>query len=619
MRQRSNKYKTMFFIIAALTIVSAVCLCLCIAVLIKFYKNPQTVQTIAPESFVITSHPYGEFTTETDTVTFEGVCNNKYALTVNEKEVPVHQDGSFSVEVKLNKGENKFILQNADIYYSYLITYDYSLIKNPTPSKVLLLDSGSVIHVSVYAKKDSNVTATLQDKTITLVASKSNNEATSFVQYTGSFTLENTEDKDLNLGAIQYTATKNNDSMSLESAEITLKKAPKGPMLAEITAPFAETFNGNTTDDYSHPTNSYLPKGTVDYCNGGTIINASANTSYKTLNFGKRVYEDAVTVYEGNLPEHNALHILDQKETERYTTIVLSSIFKAPFTFEIKNQSYKNAAIRDYTFSSATFSYIDINFCYSNELTGSLDFMQNPIFKGYKIIEKQDSYVLRLYLRKTGKFYGWSAEYDEYGNLCFSFLKPAKIKSAQNEYGVSLKGVTVFIDVGHGGDDAGAVSANGKFTEANLNLKLALMLRDELESIGATVKMSRTTDETLDPIKRIERYKEAKADLCISIHRNYSPSYKVSAFNTYHFNPFTKTAADLIYESTEHLYTKTEHSGVKWHYFYMSRLTDCPTVLTENGYISSSSELLKIIDDDFNRECAKALTNGITDYFIGIQ
>ncbi|MBQ7046052.1 MAG: N-acetylmuramoyl-L-alanine amidase [Clostridia bacterium] len=618
MKFLQNRKKVLVIIIAALTLVGAVCLCLGVAFLLKFYKEPQMVPTFSTGAFVVDSPEYGEFTTEEDTVTFTGSCNVLSQLTVNGKPTVVKSDGSFSVDVKLNKGENKIVLQNDGLYYSYLITYDYALIKDAAPSSALSIESGSVMQVSVLAQKGSDVTAALFNDTITLEPNEPTNPDERFVQYTGSFTLTNTTDSNKK-GAITYTATKNEESVNISSAEITLKKAPKAPMIAEVVAPFAETFNKGTSDDYSRPTNSYLPKGTVDYCNYGTIVNTSAQTSYKTLKYGKRVYEEAVILYEGTLPEHNQLNIIKQDETDRYTNITLSTIFKAPFTFEIKKQSYKNEGSRDYTFSTTTFSYIDITFSYANSLTGQLNLTQNPIFKSYKIIEKQNSYVLRLYLRKTGQFYGWTAEYDSDGNLCFSFLKPAKIKSANNEYGVSLKGVTVFVDVGHGGSDAGAVSANGKFTEASLNLKLALMLKDELESIGATVKMSRDSDKTLEQPERIALFKESKADFAVSIHRNSSPSNKVSAFNTYHYNPFTKAAADLIYESTGGLYTHTQHSGVQWHYFYMSRLTDCPFVLTENGYISNAAELLKIIDDDFNKECAKSIAKGIVDYFISIQ
>ena len=67
------------------------------------------------------------------------------------------------------------------------------------------------------------------------------------------------------------------------------------------------------------------------------------------------------------------------------------------------------------------------------------------------------------------------------------------------------------------------------------------------------------------------------------------------------------------------LYKKTKWSGVKWHYFYTARQTDCPVVLTENGFITNAEEYSDMIRDDFNNECAKALTKGIVDYFVSVQ
>ena len=36
--------------------------------------------------------------------------------------------------------------------------------------------------------------------------------------------------------------------------------------IVEVVQANVETFDGDTYDDYSHPTNNYLPEGTVDYC-----------------------------------------------------------------------------------------------------------------------------------------------------------------------------------------------------------------------------------------------------------------------------------------------------------------------------------------------------------------
>lgn len=76
----------------------------------------------------------------------------------------------------------------------------------------------------------------------------------------------------------------------------------------------------------------------------------------------------------------------------------------------------------------------------------------------------------------------------------------------------------VFIGVGHGGSDPGAV-ANG-VKEKDLNLDIAKACRDELKKNGVKVKMSRTKDEG-DPVS--EEIKECNAyapDLAVDIHNN---------------------------------------------------------------------------------------------------
>lgn len=76
----------------------------------------------------------------------------------------------------------------------------------------------------------------------------------------------------------------------------------------------------------------------------------------------------------------------------------------------------------------------------------------------------------------------------------------------------------VFIGVGHGGSDAGAV-ANG-LKEKDINLVIGAMLKVELERHGVTVGISRKTDEN-DPLA--EAIKEANgfnADVAIDIHTN---------------------------------------------------------------------------------------------------
>ena len=52
-----------------------------------------------------------------------------------------------------------------------------------------------------------------------------------------------------------------------------------------------------------------------------------------------------------------------------------------------------------------------------------------------------------------------------------------------------------------------------------------------------------------------------------------------------------------------------------WHYFYLSRISCMPVVLTENGFMSNPDELQQIVSNDFNDQCADRLVTGITKFF----
>ncbi len=400
--------------------------------------------------------------------------------------------------------------------------------------------------------------------------------------------------------------------------------------IAEIINWQAETFSSTDDSDYSRPTNNYLPEGTVDYCSTGDVY--SSGGYMKILRYGNMVYKTSskgiatLKVYKGTLPDHNTIGVAGVSNTGRHTQITLNTLWKAPFRFDLKPQAYKNenAGSRDYTITSATYSYVDITFCYTTLVAGEVIIPANdPVFKSAEWIKNESDYTLRLHLKNTGKFYGWSAEYNAQGQLVFSFLNPAKITAdATNGYGYRLDGIVIAIDVGHGGSDVGAVGSHGSYNESQLNLILAEKLKAELEALGAKVYMTRyDNDSNPSSDERMRLLRDIKADFCIAIHRNASDSSAPRAFNTYHFNAFSADAAKKIYAATEEadLYEVSKWSGVKWHYFYTCRQTDCPVVLTENGFITNADEYSDMIRDDFNSDCAKALAQGIVDYFASVQ
>lgn len=85
---------------------------------------------------------------------------------------------------------------------------------------------------------------------------------------------------------------------------------------------------------------------------------------------------------------------------------------------------------------------------------------------------------------------------------------------------MALKGVV--IDAGHGGEDPGA-RGNG-IIEKNLTLQISEYMYNRFRELGIPVKMTRTTDETVEPSERTRRILDAygndKDVIVISNHIN---------------------------------------------------------------------------------------------------
>lgn len=405
--------------------------------------------------------------------------------------------------------------------------------------------------------------------------------------------------------------------------------------VAEIIIYCAETFKGTTKDDYSLPTNNYLPEGTVDYCASKVVTNG--NLSYVVLRSGQRVYfqkkntplaskVQVVKQFDATLPDHNELNVVSIENTGRHTVLTLDCLWKAPFYFDLAPQSYTRptqSSGRDFSVTSCTAKYVDITFCYATSFTGSIQIpADNPVFKSAELIRNEHDCTLRLYLKKTGAFYGWDAYYNDRNQLCFKFLNPAKVTKADNECGADLTGVKVMIDVGHGGHDCGAVakdSSGKQWEEADLNLTLAKALKEKLEAAGATVVLNRETDVTLSTDARLTMLKAEAPDFCIAIHQNsYTGSTKVNGFMSYYYTPYSQLAASKVCQATKGTGTY-KSAGLGWHVYFTARQTICPVVLTENGYMSSPYDLGNMTSAQGVNDKAAAMVKGIGDYFLAIQ
>ncbi len=80
--------------------------------------------------------------------------------------------------------------------------------------------------------------------------------------------------------------------------------------------------------------------------------------------------------------------------------------------------------------------------------------------------------------------------------------------------------VRVTLDPGHGGPDLGGIAGIPSVTEKDVNLSVALQLRDMLWRQGWEVALTRERDESVELSRRVEVAREFGADVFVSIHHN---------------------------------------------------------------------------------------------------
>ena len=107
---------------------------------------------------------------------------------------------------------------------------------------------------------------------------------------------------------------------------------------------------------------------------------------------------------------------------------------------------------------------------------------------------------------------------------------------------------TVVIDAGHGGKDAGCVSADNKTYEKTITLEIAKTLSEKIKAAYPEVKvlLTRSKDEYVTLDNRAVKANNAKADLFISIHINATTRNSPNGFSVHILGQSSNKNRDLF-------------------------------------------------------------------------
>jgi len=201
---------------------------------------------------------------------------------------------------------------------------------------------------------------------------------------------------------------------------------------------------------------------------------------------------------------------------------------------------------------------------------------------------------------------------------------------------------TIVIDPGHGGGDRGT-RGRASF-EKVMTLDVAKRVERDLAGSGLRVLLTRTADTTVSLEDRVEFAQAKGADLYVSIHFN-SGGGSAEGIETYCTAPagesstanFSGSGGDRDADGDRRAVTNNRYDasnvwlahcvqksallatraldrGVRRSRFYVLRYANCPAILIEGGFLSSSSEEQRILRTDYRETLAKAIADGIMAY-----
>ncbi len=195
---------------------------------------------------------------------------------------------------------------------------------------------------------------------------------------------------------------------------------------------------------------------------------------------------------------------------------------------------------------------------------------------------------------------------------------------------------TVILDAGHGGEDGGAVGADG-IVEKDINLSVTLKLKDLLEVSGYNVILTRDKDisiydedaESLRSKKRSDLRNRAKIisdnsndedTIFVSIHQNKFPNPKYSGTQIFYSKNNSKSGelASNVKNSVVKLVQPENKREIKPadKKIFLLNNAKIPAIVVECGFLSNSEEAKKLSSEKYQNEMAFSIYCGMLEFFI---
>ncbi len=296
----------------------------------------------------------------------------------------------------------------------------------------------------------------------------------------------------------------------------------------------------------------------------------------------------------------NAINYLKEKENSLTESMVLK--FDSPIVHGLDRYNDK-LIIYLYNVSK----YNDANFKEAFKNTFFEDAVIDLIPKiGLKLtIPFEQDAMVNTYLGADGRSFKVKIKQVKKKQEPSIILNPVNPKTSSDKHRIVL-------DAGHGGSDTGAIG--GGIHEKAITLDVAKRVEKLLKQKGYEVKMTRSDDSTVSLQERVEISEEYCPDIFVSIHVNSSVKPEITGVETHYYHQESMELAQVVHSSFASA-VQSPNRGLFKSKFYVINHTTSPAILIEIGFISNANERAQLVGEKRKQATAKAIADGIQEYF----
>ncbi|ACL76563.1 family 10 glycosylhydrolase [Ruminiclostridium cellulolyticum] len=556
-----------------------------------FVSGRDPGSTVPEDRQLYIASPSNGYKTSSSRISIMGGGDPDQPIYLNGKKIETSSNGYFTVYMDLKVGENKFVFKHKGKETVLKITRNTKTTSSPykmtkaefrngyfSPTQSMTMQTGKKITFSCQAPAGAKVwveiggykaelkqTATVDANKGTLTPAK----------YSGTFTMPSVSGKERtkSLGKPVFVMEYNGKRITSEQSNIISVQSSKYYKYAVVNTSDAEAVaRSGPSTDYSRITP--LINGAADYIVG-------QQNGFYLLKSGVWTATSNVKVINDKAIATNKVSSVTLKSNGSYTDISfkmpVNTVFgvkSASNTLKLTLYNTSGMSVNKSIPSDAPFSSI-----------------------GYKAVSGGAQYTFQL--KSEGNYFGYYAEYKN-GSLVFSMKNAPKISKSGSK---PLKGLKVVLDAGHGGSESGAIGPMGRYGlyEKQVNLGITLNARKYLQSLGATVVMTRTSDKTVSLNDRANLIRKEKPDIAVSIHNN---SMDVTADYTKHTGLlvlYSKDSSKVVAGYIKDQLVadlKRRDDGYRWQSLSVCTVTQSPAILIEGGFMSNPAEYEWLADYD---------------------